>query len=263
LAVLLGTVFYLYSPAYSQSETPDPPLTEQPGTEPETRSTDRVGTKDFDGAFYALKRETRLQFEIADPPAPKSKTETPERKKKGKPFSETALGKFLSALFSGGATVFAYIFWGGVALLIAFILYHFGKEIIAARQRREPKEDKQSTEPAIPLYVPDAEQARILLDDVDKLAAQGRFEDAVHTLLFRSIQDIDIKRPNAIRRSLTAREIGSLEILTPLTRDAFAKIARVVETSFFGGQKIGQDEFARCREAYANFASKQAWSRTT
>jgi len=91
------------------------------------------------------------------------------------------------------------------------------------------------------------------------MAADGRFEEAVHELLFRSIQDIDIRRPNTIRRSLTSREIAALKILTPATREAFATIGGVVETSYFGGQKIGKAEFDICRAAYAQFAKKSAW----
>ena len=91
------------------------------------------------------------------------------------------------------------------------------------------------------------------------MAAEGRYEDAVHELLFRSIQDIDIRRPNTIRRSLTSREIAALKILTPETRQAFTTISGVVETSYFGGQKIGKAEFDICRAAYAQFAQKSAW----
>ena len=98
-----------------------------------------------------------------------------------------------------------------------------------------------------------------MLEAVDALAADGRYEEAVHELLFRSIQDIDIRRPNSIRRSLTSREIAALEILTPTTREAFAIIGGVVETSYFGGQKIGREEFDVCRAAYAQFAQKSAW----
>jgi len=113
--------------------------------------------------------------------------------------------------------------------------------------------------PPPPLYTPDEDQARILLEDIDAMAAEGRFEEAVHTLLFRSIQDIDIRRPNTIRRSLTSREIAALQILTPATREAFAKIGAVVETSYFGGEEIGREEFDICRAAYAQFVRKETW----
>ena len=124
--------------------------------------------------------------------------------------------------------------------------------------KRKPKVETEAV--AAPLYQPSTEEARILLNTVDALAAEGKYAEAVHTLLFRSIQDIDLKRPNKIRKSLTSREIGDLDILTPHTRDAFSFIGRVVENSFFGGLPLGREDFQSCREAYEQFTVPKAWA---
>ena len=199
----------------------------------------------FDDAFRALKRDEKLQFEL--PPAPEPpKLDWLENFLAG-------FAKFIEAIIP----ILKIMFYVGLGTIIAFILYAIIKVIYETRFERGPKE-KAEIVPA-PLYTPDQEQARILLEAVDALAADGRYEEAVHELLFRSIQDIDIRRPNSIRRSLTSREIAALEILTPTTREAFAIIGGVVETSYFGGQKIGREEFDVCRAAYAQFAQKSAW----
>lgn len=199
----------------------------------------------FDDAFRAMKRDDKLQFDL--PPAP----EPPKL-------------DWLESLFKGLATfieailpLLKIIFFVGIGAIIALVLYAIAKVIYETRFKREAKKAVEEAPP--PLYVPDQDQARILLEDVDALAAQGRFEEAVHELLFRSIQDIDMRRPNTIRRSLTSREIAALKILTPATREAFATIGAVVETSYFGGQKIGKAEFDICRSAYAQFAQKSSW----
>ncbi len=199
----------------------------------------------FDDAFRAMKRDGKLQFELPERPPP-PKLDWLEGVFK-------ALGGFIKAILP----LLEILFWGGLALIIGSILYFIGREIYNTRLERQPKKAAEDAPP--PLYTPDQDQARILLDDIDAMAAEGRFEEAVHTLLFRSIQDIDIRRPNTIRRSLTSREIAALEILTPATRETFAKIGAVVETSYFGGQKIGRAEFDICREAYAQFARKETW----
>lgn len=199
----------------------------------------------FDEAFQAMKRDEKLQFELPQ-------TIPPPKKNIDNSFWD-GFGAFLDAL----APLFQLIFYGGIAFIIALILYHVGKSVYDTRFERRPKETKDEAPP--PLYKPDEEQARILLDEVDALASQGRYQEAVHELLFRSIQDIDIHRPNTIRRSLTSREIASLEFLTPSTREAFATISSVVETSYFGGQKIGKSEFDICRAAYAQFTEKSSW----
>ena len=106
-------------------------------------------------------------------------------------------------------------------------------------------------EPEIPLYQPAKAQAQILMDEIDRLASEGKYGEAVHTLLFRSIQDIDRNRPNVVRRSLTAREIGALTVLTPEARTAFSTIAGVSELSHFGGTPIGKAGFDTARAAYS------------
>lgn len=199
----------------------------------------------FDKAFRAMKRDDKLQFEL--PPAP----EPPKLDWLEKFFE--GLAAFIDLILP----ILKIIFYVGLGAVIALILYAIAKVIYETRFKRDAKEVIEDTPP--PLYVPDQEQARILLEDVDALAAEGRFEEAVHELLFRSIQDIDIRRPNTIRRSLTSREIAALTILTPETRQAFATIGGVVETSYFGGKKIGREAFDICRAAYAQFAQKSAW----
>lgn len=199
----------------------------------------------FDDAFRAMKRDDKLQFDL--PPAPEPpKLGWLENFFKG-------LAGFIEAILP----LLKIIFFVGIGAIIALILYAIAKVIYETRFKREAKEAVKDTPP--PLYTPDQDQARILLEDVDAMAADGRYEEAVHELLFRSIQDIDIRRPNTIRRSLTSREIAALKILTPETRKAFATIGGVVETSYFGGQIIGKAEFDICREAYAQFAQKSAW----
>jgi len=199
----------------------------------------------FDEAFRAMKRDDKLQFEL--PPAPEPpKLDWLENFFKG-------LAKFIDLIMP----ILKIIFFVGLGVVIALVLYAIAKVIYETRFKREAKEIAEDMPP--PLYVPDQDQARILLEDVDAMAAKGRYEEAVHELLFRSIQDIDIRRPNTIRRSLTSREIAALEILTPETRKAFATIGGVVETSYFGGKTIGREEFDICRAAYAQFAQKSAW----
>lgn len=199
----------------------------------------------FDRAFQAMKRDDKLQFELpsASPPPDLNWDNS---------FMD-GFAAFIQAL----VPIFELIFYGGVALIIGLILYAVAKSAYHARFEKKPEVAEKVTPP--PLYKPDKEKARILLDEVDALAAQGRFKEAVHELLFRSIQDIDIHRPNTIRRSLTSREIAGLEILTPATRQAFSTIGHVVETSYFGGQNIGQAEFDICRAAYAQFAEQSSW----
>ncbi|MEP1231223.1 MAG: hypothetical protein ABJG88_11145, partial [Litorimonas sp.] len=196
----------------------------------------------FAQAFRKLKRNDSLQFEFTQaPPPPK----TPEWLK--------ALGEFISVIFEFLGPLLYILFYVGLGALIMGAIYLIVTTIMAARiGSRGKAEDELPT----PLYQPEHNQARVLLGEIDALAAQGKYAQAVHVLLFRSIQDIDANRPNVIRRSLTSREIGQLSILTADARTVFSSIAATVERSFFGGQDIGQTEFNAARSAYAQLTDQ-------
>ena len=151
------------------------------------------------------------------------------------------------------ANIAKYIFYGIILCAVAFILYAILKEIIRIHNNKPP-EEKPDEAPTIPLYQPDAKTARIVLGDAEELAKQGRFTEAVHTLLFRSIQDITDKRPRHVGPSLTSREISELPILSQKARAGFSMITSLVEASFFGGNALGADDYAASKTAYKNFA---------
>jgi hypothetical protein len=210
----------------------------------------RVDDETLQASFRKLKRNDSLQFELPNaPPAPKT------------PGWLKALGEFLNSLFSLLAPLLKIVFWIGLGVLIAGALYLLTQTIYTAIQARKDRAVVKTPAVPPPLYQPEHKQARILLDEIDALAAQGRYDEAVHTLLFRSIQDIDANRPNVIRRSLTSREIGQLPILTPQAQDAFGTIAQIVEHAYFGGHTIGQTEFDQARAAYASLALGEAADR--
>jgi len=199
---------------------------------------------EIETAYRAVKRNEEFQFELAEPiPRP--------------PPSQFSLGvgRFFSAIFKFLAPLLQIIFYLGIGALAVGAIYLIGRAIYETRFAA-PAKKKTSDEEDIPLYQPAEAQARILLEEVDKLAAEGRYGEAVHTLLFRSIQDIDRNRPNVVRRSLTAREIGSLSVLTPEARRAFSTIAGVSELAHFGGVSVNEAGFKTARNAYADLTGQ-------
>ena len=111
-----------------------------------------------------------------------------------------------------------------------------------------------------PEWRPDAAAARDLLAAADALAAQGRFAEAAHLILLRSVADIERRRPRSVRPALTTREIAGLSALPPSARPAFAQIGRVVERSLFGGAPVEAAEYAECRREYEAFALPAGWA---
>jgi hypothetical protein len=150
--------------------------------------------------------------------------------------------------------VLPYIFWGGVTLGAALILFFIVRELAPASWFA-----KKKLEVAVTDWRPEPEKARALLEDADGLAAAGRFEEAIHLLLFRSIDDLRARRPGAVKPALTSRDIAGLETLPVAPRDAFARLARAVELTFFGGRPAGADEFGAARQDYEAFAFAEGW----
>ncbi|MBL4852807.1 MAG: hypothetical protein JKY25_01040 [Robiginitomaculum sp.] len=149
--------------------------------------------------------------------------------------------------------VFQILFYGILAAAVLYILYLILSAIVVARRGYTPKDDEEDL-PETPTYQPDEETARVLLDDADKLAAQGKFAEAVHAILFRSIQDIEDKRPHHVKRSLTSREIAGLSVLSPTARAGFSTIGALVERNFFGGRPLGAGDYEISKSAYKDFA---------
>jgi hypothetical protein len=163
------------------------------------------------------------------------------------------LGEFLEVI----APVLKYVFWGGLILGLALLLFLIGRELIGVRLGWKKKKAGAAKAPE---WRPEPAAARALLEDADSLAAEGRFDEAVHLLLFRSIDDLSGRRPGAVRPALTTRDIAALDAMPPQAREAFGRIARVVERGFFGGRPVAAGDFAACREAYQGFALAEAWT---
>jgi hypothetical protein len=193
-------------------------------------------------AHQSLLTDERLQFERVTytPPTP--------------PDWLRWLAEWLSSL----QPAMKWVFWAGLAALAGLVLFLIAREVI--RLRRGPARPALALSEGEPAWRPDEAAARDLLAAADRLAAQGRFAEAAHLLLLRSVEDIERHRPRSLRVSLTTREIAGLRALPEAARPAFARIGRVVERSLFGGRAVDADDFADCRRAYEAFALPDGWT---
>ena len=103
-------------------------------------------------------------------------------------------------------------------------------------------------------WAPAREDALALLDEADRLAAEGRYDEATHLLLKRSVGQIAAARPDWVEPSSTARELSALPALPDAARLAFRTIAERVERSLFALRQLGRDDWEAARAAYAEFA---------
>ena len=144
----------------------------------------------------------------------------------------------IGSFFQWSAPAAKPLLWIGVALLALFLLYHFvpafARWVDNLPFRRKAGDDDGADD----VGLAEAGAARALLSEADALAAEGRFAEAVHLLLYRSVEDIDGRRPGLVKPAMTSRDLAEARDLPGVARDAFSRIARAVEISLFGGRSI-------------------------
>lgn len=196
--------------------------------------------------WQAVRDSADIQYAPVAPPAP------PRQPEWLRELGE-AIGRALKAIFEplGHALgvswpVLEKILIGLAVVAAAWVLWRLVEPLIAARRRGRAE--------AAPDWSPSAAEALALLEDADRLAAAGQFDEATHLLLKRSVGQIAAARPEWLTPASTAREISVLPALPLAAREAFALIAARVERSRFALVPLGAEDWAAARDAYAQFA---------
>ncbi|GAA0674674.1 hypothetical protein FHT00_000746 [Sphingomonas insulae] len=214
-------------------------------------------------AHAALRADPSIQFTLTRPPPPPKMPEWLE-----------TLGRWIEALFRPVGRLLRWIaglmpdapyarilLWTLLAAVVAAVIWMV-VERIRSGEWRLPRRRRRTVETAVAedeSWRPDAAPARAWLREADRLAAAGRFAEAIHYLLFHSIDDIARRRPQLRRPSLTARELASATLLPVAVRPSFASIAALVERSLFGGRPVDDADWQAARTAYADLALPQSW----
>ncbi len=152
----------------------------------------------------------------------------------------------IGRLFGMSWPVVQYVLIAAAVLLVLFVAWRLLAPWLAGRRKITGEAD--------PVWAPDPAAVRALLADADRLAGEGRFADAVHLLLRRSVDEIAAARPGWLRPASTAREIASNASLPERARTAFASIAARVERSRFALLALDRSDWDAARAAYADFA---------
>lgn len=88
------------------------------------------------------------------------------------------------------------------------------------------------------------------LGDAERLAAAGRWSDAVHALLLLAIRQLCERFSIPHASSRTSRELCRAFPLQGEAREAFASLVRTVEVSLFGGAPLGPDDYRASLERF-------------
>lgn len=225
--------------------------------------TNTAGDADrFADAHAALKADKSVQFGLS---APAPDSVTPSWLKAvlewlGDLFKP--VGQFLNwiASFLPDAPIARILLWTVLAVVACGLAWTIYDRVKSGEWRLPRWRRSRSAEPDFgDQWFPEQSPAIEWLREADALAEQGRYAEAAHHLLFRSIEDISRKRPDIVRPALTSREIGAAQAIPVSARDLFVGIVRIVERSLFGGRPVDRDDWTKARAAYANFALEGAW----
>jgi len=164
------------------------------------------------------------------------------------------LGEWLSWVFSplaellgAGGPAIPWILGAIAAIVALVVLWRLREPILQLFGRKAPPFVEEP-------WQPDTAAALALLEEADRLAAEGRFDEATHLLLQRSVGEIAASRPRLLDPSSTAREIAALPALSERARAAFGIIAARVERSLFALRPLSAVDWQAARTAYADFA---------
>ncbi len=194
----------------------------------------------FAEAHRQLRADSAIQFDLQPftPPKP--------------PAWLKALGQLIEAIMP----LLQVLFWIAVAMAVLFLFVMLARRVQDGEWswRRSPR-----PEPEEQSWQPEEAPARALLGEADALAEAGRYAEAAHLLLYRSIEDIDRRRPALVRPALTSRDIAAAPVLPIGPKRSFAEIVMMVERSLFGGRVLDEGDWRACRAAYSEFAFASGW----
>lgn len=163
------------------------------------------------------------------------------------------LGRLLEQIFKPlaqalgiGWPVMQWLLIGAATVVLAVLAWRLGAWLWGKARARQPLPPAD--------WAPDRAAAAALLEDADRLAQQGCFDEAAHLLLQRSCDEIRAAHPHWLHPASTAREIAALPALPLPARAAFAVIAERVEASRYALHTLIEADWQAARAAYARFA---------
>jgi hypothetical protein len=135
--------------------------------------------------------------------------------------------------------------WALLACGAAFVLYAMRDSLV---WRRSARDDWGEAGPGGPAGGTRSDADA--LATADDLAQQGRFVDAMHTLLLQSLADIRRRLGIEFADSLTSREILRGTRLPPQGRALLREIVASVEWTYFGGYPAALADYNACRKSF-------------
>ncbi|MFL6195792.1 MAG: DUF4129 domain-containing protein [Thermoanaerobaculia bacterium] len=178
------------------------------------------------------------RYQPALPPHPEEKLE-PGRREPVPGFDGGSGGRVILPTLSAGVVLGKVIF---IVLLIVVLVLLAGWIVQGMAFRRREASEEAGADGSGEAAAAEPEPA---FEDASRLAAEGRYAEAVHALLLAAIRHFAERARVTIQPSRTSRELVRLLPLGPDAREAFAELVRTVELSLFGGAPVAAEDYER------------------
>ena len=204
------------------------------GAPPAGAAPEPAGSGDVQAKASAILADPRFQSDLPPHGHPGDLDEPGDRPA----FSGSGPSRVAVPMMGAGAALGKVLF---LVLLVVVVLLALGwllQNVPWGRRREIPAAGDQPVAAA-------AEEPEPRFEDAARLAAEGRYAEAVHALLLASIRHFAERSRVAVQPSRTSRELVRLLPLGPDTRETFAELVRMVELSLFGGAPVSAEDYER------------------
>lgn len=162
-------------------------------------------------------------------------------------------GQVALPVMGAGAAIGQVVFIVLIVVVVLLIVGWLGQSIVRRRRGAETVEvSAEGTEGAA------VREREPTFDEATRLAAEGRYAEAVHALLLAAIRHFAERSRVSIQPSRTSRELVRLLPLGAEAREAFSDLVRTVELSLFGGAPVGQEEYERSLARFRDLTRRAA-----
>jgi hypothetical protein len=143
------------------------------------------------------------------------------------------------------AVLLQVLFWAAVIAGAAILALWL---VRALRERARPPEERSAK--------PQGEKlGDVPLQDAEAFAGAGRFAEAIHVLLLRTLELLAVRQGARLVPSWTSREVVNRVRCPEAARGALADLVEAVESCWFAGNDPSADDYGRCVDRFRDFSA--------
>jgi hypothetical protein len=154
------------------------------------------------------------------------------------------------------------IFWvmiAAVLAMVAYFLFQLAYDLLRDRSPFQRNRDRPGAAPErveTPVAAAPREVDPRSLAEADRLAAEGRFSEAIHLLLLVALQRLHRELGPRVAPALTGREVLHLPSLPGATVAPLTRMVRLSEINHFGGRTAREPDYRSARDDYLAFSGE-------